>query len=103
VGVLAVLVAVGQIAAFAWALRRFLVGSAGPLNPLARVTGGWLPPVNPLLLDAVAVVGAVLYGAWLVGLADPVPVAVAPAAGESGSSVAAGPAARWDPWSDGDL
>jgi hypothetical protein len=106
VGVLAVLVAVGQIAAFSWALRRFLVGSAGPLNPLAHVPGGWLPPVNPLVLDVLAVVGALLYGAWLVGLADPVPVAAPPAAGaasESGLSVAVGPAARWDPWSDGDL
>ncbi len=66
--VLIAMVAVGQVGAFVWALRRYVVGSTGPLNPLARVVSGWAPPINPLVLDLLVVIVAAAYAVWAIRL-----------------------------------
>jgi hypothetical protein len=62
------MVAVGHASAFAWTLHRYIVGSRGPLNPLARVPSGWAPPVNPLALDLLVAVIATAFAAWVIRL-----------------------------------
>ncbi len=45
------LAATGQTAAAYWSLRRYTVGSTGPLTPTASVTGVWHPPVPAWFID----------------------------------------------------
>ena len=45
-----VLLAACQVADFYGALRRNVVGSAGPSNLLTPVVGGWRPPIPPIVL-----------------------------------------------------
>ncbi|MCL4313197.1 MAG: DUF2142 domain-containing protein [Actinobacteria bacterium] len=42
--------AIGQLAAYGGTLRRFMVGTAGPLDFLESVKGGWSPPVPAAVL-----------------------------------------------------
>lgn len=46
------LACVGQVAAGYWALRRYLVGSNGPLLPIDSVPGVWQPPLPAWFTDA---------------------------------------------------
>ena len=46
------LTSLGQVAAAYWGLRRYLVGSQGPLSPTAAVPGVWHPPLPAWTLDA---------------------------------------------------
>ena len=41
----------GQVAAGYWALRRYTVGTTGPLSPIASVPGVWHPPLPAWTLD----------------------------------------------------
>lgn len=45
------LTSLAQIAAGYWALRRYLVGSNGPLLPTSSIPGAWRPPVPAWLTD----------------------------------------------------
>jgi hypothetical protein len=62
------MVALGHAAAFASALRRYLVGALGPLNPLAHAPSRWSPPINALVLDLFVVVVAAAYALWAIRL-----------------------------------
>jgi hypothetical protein len=59
-GVLACL-AVGQVAAYAWALHRYLVGENGPLWPSTQVPDGWTPPVSGVILDLSFMVASIAF------------------------------------------
>ncbi len=66
----AVAVAVAQLADFVWALRRYTVGLGATVNPLAHPLGGWWdPPLPALALVVTAVLAAAFYGWWIVHLA----------------------------------
>ena len=73
----AVAVAVAQLADFVWALRRYTVGLGATVNPLAHVPGRWDPPLPALALIITAVLATAFYGWWIVHLAraEPVPSA----------------------------
>jgi hypothetical protein len=60
------LAALGQFAAAAWALRRYLVGIDGPLLPTATVPDSWRPPLGGTALDLVFVVGFAAMACLLV-------------------------------------
>lgn len=60
--------ALGQAAAFAWALRRYLVGIDGPLLPTAVVKGTWHPPAPAWALDVAFFVLAALWATCLCAL-----------------------------------
>ena len=62
------LVAIGQIAAAAWALRRYLVGSQGPLSPTATVPGVWRPPLPGWSLDLLFVCSWIVFAVVLIRL-----------------------------------
>lgn len=62
-------VAIGQLADFAWALRRYTVGLGTTLDPLVTVPGGWSPPVPALWLLVAAALTAGAYGWWIRQLA----------------------------------
>jgi hypothetical protein len=49
-------VACAQIAVFGSTLRRYLVGTDGPILPWVRTQGAWHPPVPATALDVVAAV-----------------------------------------------
>jgi hypothetical protein len=57
--VLAVAFVGAQVADFYGTLRRYSVGTSGPVNAFAHVTGGWSPPVPGPLLVVCFAVGAV--------------------------------------------
>ena len=61
-------VAAAQLVDFVWALRRYTVGLGATLDPFAHVAGGWRPPLTAPGLVALAVVAAVAYGRWVLGL-----------------------------------
>lgn len=42
----------GHVVAFWWALHRYLVGQNGSFSPTATVVAGWQPPIPAVLLDA---------------------------------------------------
>jgi len=89
-GLLAGGIALGQLADFAWALRRYTVGLGSTLNPLDKVPGGWAPPVPTLLLLAAAAVGCATYGWWihqLVAIAPKPPARPRPRHSASSSAV----------------
>ena len=73
----AVAVAVAQLADFVWALRRYTVGLGSTVNPLAHVPGRWDPPLPALALIITAVLATAFYGWWIGHLAraEPVPSA----------------------------
>lgn len=60
------LAAAGQLVSVYWCLHRYLVGSDGPVSPLARVPLGWSPPVPGLLLDVAFAIA--MSVAWLLGV-----------------------------------
>jgi hypothetical protein len=63
-GVLA-LVAAAQVIAMGSALRRFMVGTNGPLLPTATGRGSWHPPIPGTALDVIVLLAAAgIYG-WL--------------------------------------
>ena len=62
------LAAAGQVAAAAWTLHRYLVGSEGPLLPTAVVPGVWRPPLPGWVLDLVFVVAWTCFAILLVRL-----------------------------------
>lgn len=57
-----VLVVAGQMVDFYWALRRYMVGSRGPLDLFAHVKDGWHPPLPAGVLIAAFVVATAAYG-----------------------------------------
>ena len=61
----AVAVAVAQLADFVWALRLYTVGLGATVNPLAHVRGGWDPPLPALILIVTGVLAAAFYGWWI--------------------------------------
>ena len=61
VSIVVVLLAASQLADFYAALRRYTVGTNGPLSAFVHVAGGWAPPVPALLL---LVMFAVAMGAF---------------------------------------
>ncbi len=63
-----VVLAAGQVAAFWWALHRYLVGEGGPFSPTASVRGAWTPPIPALVLDASFAVVALTTAMLLVRL-----------------------------------
>lgn len=83
---LTVLVAGGvgfaQFADFVWALRRYTVGTDGPLLPWTTVRHGWAPPVPAAVLVVAAAVVLAGYGWWMAQLAT-LPAARAPVAERS--------------------
>jgi len=70
-GVLVIVVAAAQLVDFVWALRRYTVGMGSTWFLLARVRGGWAPPVPALLLLVAALGVTLAYGWWLRMLTRP--------------------------------
>jgi hypothetical protein len=68
VTILAVSVAVMQLADFLWALRRYTVGLGSTVNPFAHVRGGWSPPVSSVVLVVVTTFASIVYCLWIVRL-----------------------------------
>jgi len=53
--------ALGQLAAYGGTLRRFMVGTVGPIDFLKNVKGGWSPPVPAAVLLGLFLVSLVLW------------------------------------------
>jgi Predicted membrane protein (DUF2142) len=68
VGVLTVLIALANVVAFAWVLRRYMVGEDGPSNPFAHVAGHWSPPIPlvALVLLFAAIEAVTMLWLWSV-------------------------------------
>ncbi len=73
VGVLLVFVALANVAAFAWVLRRYMVGEDGPSNPFAHVAGHWSPPIPLVVLVLLFVVIEAATMLWLWTVAKEIP------------------------------
>ena len=63
---LAITTAVVQFGDFVWALRRYTVGLGSVINPLARVRGGWSPPIPSVVLVIATAIVIIAYGWWIV-------------------------------------
>lgn len=76
----AVAVAVAQLADFVWALRLYTGGWGAIANPLAHVRSSWDPPLPALILIVTGVLAAAFYGWWIFHLsrAEAVPAAAPP-------------------------
>ena len=57
-------IGVFQIVAFGYTLRRYLVGTDGPVWPTSNVHDGWHPPLSGLALDLMAAALFVLWTAF---------------------------------------
>ena len=66
--IVAVCVAGSQLADLLWAIRRYTVGLAGPLNPYAKSLVGYSPPVPTALLVVASLGLCAAYGWWIVRL-----------------------------------
>ncbi len=68
VGIVTFFVALANVVAFVWVLRRYMVGEDGPSNPFAHVAGYWNPPIPfwVLVLLFVAIDVATMLWLWSV-------------------------------------
>lgn len=92
-------VAAAQFVDFGWALRRYTVGLGTTLDPLARVSGGWVPPVPALALLLAGLGAFGIYGWWLQHLARPERLVVTralPAQRTPGMPAEASPTSQWE-------
>ena len=62
---LAITTAVVQFGDFFWALRRYTVGLGSVVNPIARVRGGWSPPIPSVVLVIATAIVIIVYGWWI--------------------------------------